>query len=67
MIRLICEDIDAVQKYYPNIPNDTFMELISLDPTYTGKDSVGKYGKWLLNLLIKERFQRKILTKYLIY
>jgi len=44
------EDIDAVKKYYPNIPDETFMELISLDPTYTGKDSVGKYGKWLLNL-----------------
>ena len=44
------EDITAVKKYYPNIPDDTFMELISLDPTYTGKDSVGKYGKWLLNL-----------------
>lgn len=49
MIRLMYEDIAAVQKYYPNIPDDTFMELISLDPTYTGKDSVGKYGKWLLN------------------
>ena len=44
------EDITAVKKYYPNIPDDIFMELISLDPTYTGKDSVGKYGKWLLNL-----------------
>lgn len=44
------EDITAVKKYYPNISDDTFMELIALDPTYTGKDSVGKYGKWLLNL-----------------
>ena len=44
------EDIDAVKKYYPNIPDDTFMELIALDPTYTGKNSLGKYGKWLLNL-----------------
>ena len=44
------EDIDAVKKYYPNIPDDTFMELVALDPTYTGKNSLGKYGKWLLNL-----------------
>lgn len=50
MVRLITEDIDAVKKYYPNIPDDIFMQLIQLDPTYTGKDSVGKYGKWLLNL-----------------
>ena len=44
------ETIADVKKYYPNIDDDTFMELISLDPTYTGKDSVGKYSKWLLNL-----------------
>ena len=44
------EAIVDVKKYYPNIDDDTFMELIGLDPTYTGKDSVGKYGKWLLNL-----------------
>lgn len=54
MIRIeenyLFEDIAAVKKYYPNIPDDTFMQLIALDPTYTGKDSVGKYGKWLLNL-----------------
>lgn len=44
------EDIEAVKKYYPNIPDDTFMQLIELDPTYRGNDSLGKYGKWLLNL-----------------
>ena len=44
------EAIADVKKYYPNIDDDTFMEIIALDPTYTGKDSVGKYGKWLLNL-----------------
>ena len=44
------EDIEAVKKYYPKIPDDTFMQLVALDPTYNGKDSLGKYGKWLLNL-----------------
>ena len=47
---LLNETLDDVKKYYPNIPEDVFMELIALDPTYTGKDSAGKYGKWLLNL-----------------
>ena len=47
---LLNETLDDIKKYYPNIPEDTFMELIALDPTYTGKDSAGKYGKWLLNL-----------------
>ena len=44
------ETLDGIKKYYPNIPEDIFMKLIALDPTYTGKDSAGKYGKWLLNL-----------------
>lgn len=47
------EDIEAVKKYYPNIDDGTFMQLIQLDPTYRGNDSVGKYGKWLLNLYNK--------------
>ena len=51
MIRLLYEDIAAVQKYYPNIPDNIFMQLISLDPTYRdGSNSLGKYGKWILNL-----------------
>lgn len=50
---LFTEAIADIKKYYPNIPNDTFMQLISLDPTYRGNDSAGKYGKWLLNLYNK--------------
>ena len=46
----LSEDINAVKKYYPNIDDDMFMQLIQLDPTYRGNDSAGKYGKWLLNL-----------------
>lgn len=47
------EDIEAVKKYYPNIDDDTFMQLIQLDPTYRGNQSLGKYGKWILNLYNK--------------
>ena len=51
---LLDEDIAAVKKYYPNIDDDIFMQLISLDPTYRdGSNSVGKYGKWILNLFKK--------------
>lgn len=47
----LLEDIAAVKKYYPNIDDNTFMKLIQLDPTYRdGSNSVGKYGKWILNL-----------------
>ena len=47
---IIKEAIADIKKYYPNIPDDVFMQLIKLDPTYRGNDSAGKYGKWLLNL-----------------
>lgn len=52
------ETLDDIKKYYPNIDDDTFMELIALDPTYTGKDSAGKYGKWLLNLYNKGKLSK---------
>lgn len=59
-LELLNEDIEAVKKYYPNIDNDTFMELISLDPTYRdGSNSVGKYGKWILNLFNKGTIAEK--------
>ena len=50
----IKEDIEAVKKYYPNIDDNMFMNLIALDPTYRDRsNSVGKYGKWILNLYNK--------------
>ena len=50
----IVEDIEAIKKYYPNIDDNMFIQLIELDPTYReGSDSAGKYGKWLLNLYNK--------------
>lgn len=68
------EDIQAVKKYYPNIPDDIFMELIALDPTFTGKNSVGKYGKWILNIYNKGKITeedfpeiKKILGQFTIY
>lgn len=53
-LRILNEDIQAVKKYYPDIDDNTFMQLIALDPTYKdGSNSVGKYGKWILNLFNK--------------
>ena len=54
-ITRLLEDIDAVKKYYPDIPSDKFDELIALDPTFnSNRDSIGTYGKWILNLYRKE-------------
>ena len=48
---LFLETLASVKASYPNIPDDMFMTIVQLDPTYIeGRDSVGKYGKWLLNL-----------------
>lgn len=45
------ETLEDIKKYYPNVPDNIFMKLITLDPTYRiGSDSAGKYGKWILNL-----------------
>lgn len=49
----LSEDIVGMMKQYPNIPEDKFRELIALDPTYGGRDKLGKYGKWILNLYNK--------------
>lgn len=59
MESILNETLNDIKKYYPNIDDDIFMELISLDPTYTGKDSAGKYGKWLLNLYNKGKISEK--------
>ena len=46
----LIEGIEDVKKYFPKIPSDKFNELIALDPTYTGGDELGTYGKWILGL-----------------
>lgn len=48
------EDIEGMKKYYKNIPDDKFQELIELDPTYKkGSTNAGTYGKWILGLANK--------------
>ena len=43
---------DIYTKYYSNIPQDEFWQIIKADPTYNEQKSqkMGKYGKWLRNL-----------------
>ena len=40
---------DIYTKYYSDIPEDVFNQIISSDPTYR-EGKMGKYGKWLLSL-----------------
>lgn len=64
------EDIAAVRKNYPNISDEDFDRLIKLDPTYReGSNSVGTYGKWILNLFNKGKLDNEghvfdILTRF---
>lgn len=58
-INLLLEDIEAVKKLYPNISDEDFNNLLHQDPTYReGSNSVGKYTKWLLNLVKKMILKR---------
>lgn len=52
------EGINEVKTKYPLINEDDFIKLLKLDPTYNGSQSLGKYGKWILNryyALIKDK------------
>ena len=40
---------DVYQKYYNQIPEDEFKQIVAADPT-SGDDKMGKYSKWLLAL-----------------
>ena len=51
----LAEDIAAVKKQFSYIPEDDFDKIIRLDPTFKEeRNSVGKYGKWLLGLYKKD-------------
>lgn len=50
---LLTEDIESMKKYYPNIPEEKFMDYIKLDPTYNGGNNAGTYARWILNLANK--------------
>ena len=56
---------DIYQKYYSNIPQDIFQEIVSYDPTYNPDkpDKMGKYGKWLLAIYQKGNLKTEDLYK----
>lgn len=63
---------DIYNKYYQDIDNDVFMQIIQADPTYdTNKPhKMGKYGKWLLNIYKNGKLKIEDLykaTEYLKY
>ena len=56
---------DIYQKYYSNIPQDEFNEIVSSDPTWNSDkpNKMGKYGKWLLSLYMSKRLKLECLYK----
>lgn len=63
---------DIYTKYYSNIPQEEFWQIIKADPTYNEEKSqkMGKYGKWLLNLYKQGKLKNEDLykaTDYLSY
>ena len=65
----LIEDIEAMKKYYPNIPDEEFIKYIELDPTYKGGDNAGNYARWILGLADKNKLDnighvKDILTRF---
>lgn len=63
---------DIYQKYYSNIPENEFWDIIKADPTYNPQkpQKMGKFGKWLLGIYLKGNLQTEDLykaTDYLSY
>ena len=57
---ILIEDITSVRNNFPKISDEDFYRIIRLDPTFVdGRDSVGQYGKWLLNLFNKGRLDNE--------
>lgn len=56
---------DIYQKYYSNIPQDIFQQIISADPTYNSDkpNKMGKFGKWLLGIYLKDNLKIEDLYK----
>lgn len=60
----LIEGIQDIKKFYPTINDEDFYKIIESDPTYVkGRDSVGKYSKWLLNLYKKGNLKIEDLYK----
>ncbi|MBO7734743.1 MAG: hypothetical protein J6S67_19440 [Methanobrevibacter sp.] len=66
---ILVEDIESMKKYYPNIPDEKFMDYIKLDPTYRGGNNAGTYARWILGLANKNQLDnvghvRDLLTRF---
>lgn len=66
---ILNEDIESMKKFYPNIPDEQFMDYIKLDPTYNGGNNPGTYARWILGLANKNKLDnighvRDILTRF---
>lgn len=57
---------DIYTKYYNNIPENDFWQIVKADPTYNPQreQKMGKYGKWLLNLKKKNLLKIEDLYKF---
>ncbi len=53
---------DVYQKYYSQIPEEEFKQIVAADPT-SGEDKMGKYSKWLLALYASDNLKLEDLYK----
>ncbi len=48
--KILNEGIEDIKKYFPKLDEKSLRKLISLDPTYKGREQLGKYGQWIIRL-----------------
>lgn len=58
--KLLCEGLaDVKNKYFKDMDDKVFNELVKLDPTYKGGDQAGNYTRWILNLYNKGKLKEE--------
>lgn len=61
----LVEGIEEFKKYFPKIPSEKIDELLALDPTFNPeKDSVGVYGRWIVQMYWNSITNADTLEKY---
>ena len=58
--KLLYEGLEDIKnKYFKDMDDKVFSQLVKLDPTYKGGDKAGNYTRWILNLYNKGKLKEE--------
>jgi len=58
--KLLYEGLEDIKnKYFKDMDDKVFSQLVKLDPTYKGEDKAGNYTRWILNLYNKGKLKEE--------